>query len=68
MAAVGGLLGVLLAVVISRIVQMFFTSSVPLTGVLIGVALSTSVGLFFGIYPASKAARLEPIEALRVET
>ena len=67
MAGAGGLIGVILAVLISQIVESFFASAVPLTGVLLGLALSAAVGLFFGIYPASKAAKLDPIEALRME-
>ncbi len=67
MAAMGGIAGVLIATGIARIVNMVFTASVPASAVLVGVTLSTAVGLFFGIYPASKAARLEPIEALRME-
>jgi putative ABC transport system permease protein len=68
MAGVGGVAGVLLALVFSKIVDAFFTSSVPMSAVIIGLALSTAVGLFFGIYPASQAAKLDPIEALRTET
>jgi putative ABC transport system permease protein len=67
MSATGGMLGVLLAVLIARLIAMVFTASVPLSAVVVGVTLSTAVGLFFGIYPASKAARLDPIEALRTE-
>jgi putative ABC transport system permease protein len=67
MAGLGGAIGVLLALIVSKIVDVFFTSSVPLSAVLVGLLLSTAVGLFFGIYPASKAANLEPIEALRTE-
>ena len=67
MAGAGGAIGILLALIISKIVDVFFTSSVPLSAVLVGLFLSTAVGLFFGIYPANKAANLEPIEALRTE-
>jgi putative ABC transport system permease protein len=68
MAAMGGALGVLLAWLTSLVVNIFFTSSMPLYAVVVGLFLSTVVGLFFGIYPANKAAKLDPIEALRTET
>jgi putative ABC transport system permease protein len=67
MAAAGGLVGVFLAYAITWLVAMVFTAKVPVSAVFIGLFLSTAVGLFFGIYPASKAARLDPIEALRTE-
>ena len=67
MAAVGGLAGITLALLISKVVNIYFTSSVPLSAILVGLGLSTSVGLFFGIYPANKAAKLQPVEALRTE-
>jgi putative ABC transport system permease protein len=67
MAGTGGVLGVILSLIISRLVNIVFTSSVPVSAVVIGLVLSTAVGLFFGIYPASQAARLDPIEALRTE-
>jgi putative ABC transport system permease protein len=67
MAGVGGLTGIVLALVIAKLVDMVFTAAVPISAVLTGLGLSTIVGLFFGIYPAIKAARLDPIEALRTE-
>jgi putative ABC transport system permease protein len=67
MALVGGAAGVILAFGISELVNIVFTSSVPFYAVFVGLVVSTAVGLFFGIYPASRAARLDPIEALRTE-
>ena len=67
MAGIGGISGVLLATLIAKLINIVFTASVPLSAVIVGVTLSTAVGLFFGIYPATKAARLDPIEALRTE-
>jgi putative ABC transport system permease protein len=67
MASIGGITGVVLATLIAQLVNRVFTASVPLSAVVLGLTLSASVGLFFGIYPASKAARLNPIEALRME-
>jgi putative ABC transport system permease protein len=67
MAGTGGAMGVLLAFIVSAIVDHFWTSTVPLKAVIVGLALSSAVGLFFGIYPASQAAKLDPIEALRTE-
>jgi putative ABC transport system permease protein len=68
LAATGGLAGVLLAYAITWLVAAVFTAKVPVIAVFVGLFLSTAVGLFFGIYPASKAAKLDPIEALRTET
>ena len=67
MAGMGGIIGILLAVLIAKLVDMVFTASVPMNAVLMGLLLSTGVGLFFGIYPASRASKLDPIEALRTE-
>lgn len=67
LAGTGGLIGVILAYLIARLVALVFTASVPLSAVIVGLTLSTLVGLFFGIYPAKRAAALDPITALRAE-
>ncbi|MGH9602174.1 MAG: ABC transporter permease, partial [Terriglobales bacterium] len=70
LTAVGGVIGVLFGVGISALIGKFLPavpSVVPLWAVVVGVATSASVGLFFGIYPAVRAAKLDPVEALRYE-
>jgi putative ABC transport system permease protein len=69
LSGIGGMLGVLFAWFVATLVK-FLTPvpmSIPISAVLIGLTLSTAVGLFFGIYPAQRASKLDPIEALRVE-
>jgi len=69
MATIGGILGVVVAIVISFAVGRFtpFPMSLPIGWVIAAVVVAALVGLFFGVYPAYKASKLNPIEALRFE-
>jgi putative ABC transport system permease protein len=67
LAAVGGIIGILLAygiVALGRAATSI-PMRTPLSAVILSLSVSTGVGLFFGIYPAMRAAKLDPIEALR---
>jgi putative ABC transport system permease protein len=65
----GGILGILFAVLISIVLNNFTVLDTSITAmpIIIALSFSTVVGLFFGIYPAMRAARLNPIDALRYE-
>jgi putative ABC transport system permease protein len=69
LTSVGGVLGVLLGSAIGVAVHFFtgFPISLPLWSFALGLGFSASIGIFFGMYPAVRAARLDPIEALRYE-
>lgn len=68
LTGIGGILGVILSLIASALMHLIhFPSSVPIWAIILAVAVASSVGLFFGIYPAMKAARLDPVIALRYE-
>jgi putative ABC transport system permease protein len=66
----GGIIGVTLAVGISNLIILLVPSlpaSIPMWAIVMGLTVSTLVGLIFGVLPARKAAKLDPIECLRYE-
>jgi putative ABC transport system permease protein len=69
LATIGGILGVVLGIAAAKLLTVIigFPSEVVLWSVYLGLFVATSVGLFFGIYPARKASALDPIAALRAE-
>jgi putative ABC transport system permease protein len=69
LALVGGALGVLGGVLVGKLITIVvgFPTAVPVWAIFLGLFLATAVGIFFGVYPASKAAKLDPVQALRAE-
>ncbi len=69
MALIGGVVGVAGGVIVAQIATLLsgFPSSVALWSIFMGLFVATSTGIFFGVYPARKAAELDPIVALRSE-
>ncbi len=67
LSAFGGLLGLLLATGIVLVVRIWFPVAINLTAVILAFGVSSLIGVFFGVFPAKKAADLSPIEAIRYE-
>ena len=69
MSFVGGMIGVIGGISVAKVITLLvnFPSEVQLWSVLVGLFVATGVGIFFGVYPARKAAQLDPIVALRSE-
>ncbi len=69
LSLIGGCIGVAIAYGLGKLATIFFSlpTSLPILWTIIALTVSASIGLFFGIYPAWKAAKLDPIEALRAD-
>ena len=66
---IGGILGILVGFLLGAIAASIlgYSAAVPVAAIIVAVGFSMVIGIFFGYYPANKAARMDPIEALRYE-
>lgn len=67
LSGIGGIIGILLGATLSLIIGRFLTTTIPFWSVALSFGFSTLVGIIFGVAPAIRASRLDPIQALRYE-
>jgi putative ABC transport system permease protein len=69
LSSVGGVIGIICGIAASRILSIYasWPTLISISSIVIAFLFSAAVGVFFGFYPARKAAALDPIEALRYE-
>lgn len=69
LTSIGGFLGIIIGITVSRIVTNIagWGFSISINACILSVAFSMAIGIFFGLYPAAKAAKLDPIESLNYE-
>ena len=63
----GGLLGIIIGIILSSLSNRFFATRVTSTSMIVGFLVAVSIGIFLGVYPARKASKLNPVDALRYE-
>jgi len=67
LSSIGGLLGLGLAYLVVFLVKSVFPAYIDLISVILALGISSAIGITFGVFPARKAASLEPVEAIRYE-